>query len=306
MKKLLLMVLSIMSFTALADNTPVKLIVPFGTGGAVGNLAMAIQKTLGPELNRPIVIEYIPGGGGTVGMQRLIRSSPNETVLLVTTSAATINTFKNPAPYDYNDIVPLVYLGRIPFVFVVSQKLNVNSIDDWKKINHSITFASSGVGTATHLAHEYLNLHYKKQLIHVPYKSIGQSLPDLLAGRVDSAMIYVSLIQSYINSGMLNALAIEANERNAKLPNVPTFKELGISDVGNQATFFMFANKTSNTAELKVIQKAMTKILNSPTTNTHFKDIDLEIPTVGIELNSNFFVQERAKLNKILKGISLD
>jgi tripartite-type tricarboxylate transporter receptor subunit TctC len=167
MKKILLIVLSMLSLGASASETPIKLIVPFGPGGAVGNLAHATQKTLSQELGRPIVIEYIPGGGGITGVQRLIKSNPSETVLLITTSSIAINTFKNPVPYDYNNITPVAYLGRIPFLFVVSQKLKVNNLDDWKKLNQSITVASSGLGTATHLAHEYLNLHTKKEVIYM-------------------------------------------------------------------------------------------------------------------------------------------
>lgn len=306
MKKLLLIAL-FLAHSAWAD-TPLKIVVPFVPGGPTDIVARTLQKSLSDEIRRPVIVENRPGGAGVIATNSVINSNPRDIEILITSSAIILNTFKNPVPFQESQLIPVAYLGSTPFVLVSSKKFGVSTFKQWQDLDpkRPITYGTSGIGSATHLVTEYFNQQIPKNMTHVPYKGSGQVLPDLISGNIDFAFLFsVNAVQN-INAGKVIPIAVEAGQRLPELPNVPTFKELGVSDLGNFSWFMLFANQTQNTEELARIQRAIYKILTDPANQDAFKQTGLEITKSKIIPQKNFIDHEKRKMARIIKKIDLE
>jgi tripartite-type tricarboxylate transporter receptor subunit TctC len=308
MKNVLLMLFFIANaITAAYANTTadvIKIVVPFAPGGPTDVVTRELQHILNKELKKPVVIEYHSGAGGTIGNTRVINSPPNETVLIVNTLSYIVSTSNHPPPYQINDLVPIVYLGRIPFVLTTSIRSGITNFNQWKNWSNSITSGSGGVGSSTHLVAEYFNQKMPKNLTHVYYRGSGQLINDLLGGHVDSAFLFSTTAIPHIHLGKLNAIAVDSDRRLDSLPDVPTFKELGITNMGNFSWFMLFSNKTNNTEELNKLQQILIKVLNDQTRSASLKSLGLEWNKTEIVPQKTFITNEKDRIFKLVDHTS--
>jgi len=211
---------------------PIKLIVPFPPGGGTDISARALTGKLAQTVRWTFVVENKPGAGGNLGVEQAIKSPADGYTLVI---GQTSNLAINPAlyaklPYDpLKDLAPVALIVSAPVVLVVAANSPYKSLADLVAAakGRSVTYASPGNGTVSHLSGELLQRAAGVKLTHVPYKGASQALTDTLGGQVDSFMSSVPSALGHIRSGRLHALAVTSAKRSSELPDTPTVAESG-------------------------------------------------------------------------------
>ena len=228
MKILAILVLCLTCTIASAQNFPsraVTIVVPYAPGGTADILGRIVSIKMGEALGQQVIIEYRPGAGGNLGAESVAkRSGPDGyTVLLTATSLASSPSLMRKMPFDpVKDLAPVAGLATIPNIAVVSNGVAAKSIAELLALARAqpgkLTFASSGPGTSNHLAVELFKVVAGVDLLHVPYKSAGQALPDLIAGRVDVMFDLMPSMIGQVKQGKVRGLAVTSARRSAAAP----------------------------------------------------------------------------------------
>jgi tripartite-type tricarboxylate transporter receptor subunit TctC len=212
---------------------PIRLIVPFAAGGNADINGRIVGEVVHKALGQPVVVENRAGAGGGVGAEFAARAAPDGYTLLVGSNGPlTINPIVNAnIGYDsLNDFAPVAMVSYVPHVLIVSNKLGVNSIADLVALSKTrpVSLATSGVGSATHMTLERFKQATGAPIAHVPYKSGGSLLPDVISGNVDGAMTELSTAVELHKGGRARILAVAGAARSKLAPDIPTFDEQGV------------------------------------------------------------------------------
>ena len=224
-----------MSLTAAAQDDfpkkPIRIIVPYPAGGVVDAIARAVGDKLSNKYGQPVIVENKTGAGGAIGTEYVAKSAADGyTLLMVSPSHAVAPLLQKSITWDpVRDFRGVAGFGVIPNVIVVhpssSAKTMAEFVETARKSAMPPTYASSGIGTSSHLTGELLAQSARIPLTHVPYKGQPEAISDLLAGRVDMMPMSTSLALPHINAGKLRPLAVTTATRSLALPNVPTVAE---------------------------------------------------------------------------------
>ncbi|MCC6887807.1 MAG: tripartite tricarboxylate transporter substrate binding protein [Hyphomicrobiales bacterium] len=214
---------------------PVRLLVPYAAGGPSDAGARLITGPLGQSLGGTVFVENRGGAGGLTGTEQVVQGQHDgHTLLLGAIGPLVFIPAARQVQYDVKrDLVPLGLIWQSPLVLVVNPKRGFKSGADlvaYAKANPGkLSVASAGLGTNTHMASELFKREAGIDLLHVPYRSTGAALPDLLSGQVDATISDVALMAPHVRQGNLTALAVTAPERSPLLPEVPSMAEAGLS-----------------------------------------------------------------------------
>jgi tripartite-type tricarboxylate transporter receptor subunit TctC len=210
---------------------PVRIIVGFAAGSTTDTLARLIGQWLSQRLGQQFIIENRPGAGGNVGAEAVVRSTPDGYTLLMVPPAVAANAALYPhLNFDFiRDTDPVAGVVRVPNVVEVNPSVPVKSIPEliaYAKANPGkLSFASAGIGTASHLAGQLFNKMAGVTLQHVPYRGDGPAMADLVAGNVQVGFATMTASIGFIRAGTLRPLAVTTTGRSAALPDVPTVAE---------------------------------------------------------------------------------
>lgn len=300
MKKILAILLvatSVSTSFAVRANESIKLIVPFNAGGPTDVVARIIQTELSNKLSQPIVVENRPGASGAIGTAA-VANNTKETVLLAASTSTLINPILKVSPeYNVNDLIPLVHLGRMPMYLVTAKNFNVKSIKEFQQTMHTpINFATSGPNTATEMSTDLFRKHIKKDIVTIPYRSAGQSIIDTVGGRVDGGFYFYPQIIQLMGDNRVNLLAVEWHTRLPKTPNVPTFKELNMPDVGYNNWNILFVNRAADKNKVDQIRTAMIEILKSKDVVARLQDAGFFVLPDQIVVSKDFMETETKRL----------
>ncbi|MCX7891907.1 MAG: tripartite tricarboxylate transporter substrate binding protein [Burkholderiales bacterium] len=232
---------SIAPAAALAQETyptrPVTLVVPFPPGGVADLTARAIGPSLERALKQRIIVENKPGAGGAVGMAYVAGAKPDGYTLLMALSSISIipeaeRLYGKKPPYEMNQLAPIALVSADPTVLVVRAespwKTAKEFIEDARKRPGKINYGSSGVYGTLHMAMAMLESAAGIQMWHVPYQGAGPAVAALLGGQIDALASGPSAVIGQVKAGKFRVLASWGDKRLASLPDVPTFRELGI------------------------------------------------------------------------------
>jgi tripartite-type tricarboxylate transporter receptor subunit TctC len=214
-------------------SRPIKIVVPFPTGGTSDFTARILAQKLSLSIGQPVVVDNKTGATGTIGADFVAKSTPDGyTLLLTDTSFAIVPGIANKLPYDpIKDFSPIALGIKVPSLLVVNPKLPIQTvkelIDYAKKNPGKVSFGSGGVGTAVHLAGVFLVNLSGADMIHIPYRGAGPAISDVVSGQIQFVIPSIPTVISLVNSGQLRALAITSTKRSDQLPNVPTVGESG-------------------------------------------------------------------------------
>jgi tripartite-type tricarboxylate transporter receptor subunit TctC len=214
-------------------NKPITIVVGFEPGGGTDTTARILQKPLGDQLGQQIVVENRAGAGGNIAVDYVAKAAPDGyTLVLANVGALAVNPHILKTPYDpLKDLTPISMAAVFANVLVVQPALQVNSVADYVKLARAkqdgVTYASSGIGGAGHLAGELLKDMAKANLVHVPYKGGGPAMQGFLGGQVDSFFATPISSISQIRAGKAKAVATTGSKRAALMPEVPTVAESG-------------------------------------------------------------------------------
>jgi tripartite-type tricarboxylate transporter receptor subunit TctC len=278
--------LSLLLFASLAGaqypNRAIKLVVPFPPAGATDVVGRIVAAKLGERLGQPVVVDNKPGAGGTIGSD-LVAKSPADgyTILIATSSTHSIGPVLQKLPYDpIKDFAPITHVANVPNVLVVSPTLAVSSVQELVALAKAkpgqLNFASSGVGTIVHLNAELFRMISGTDIVHVPYKGTALSIPDVASGNI--AMLFDSLasVMPHIKSGKVKPIAVNAQKRQALLPEVPTLTEAGMPQFDRYTWFGMFAPAGTPPEIVSRLQREVVAALQAPDLLERFANVGAE------------------------------
>ncbi len=222
---------------AQAANYPAKairIIVPFSPGGPADFLPRLVGAKLYEMWGQPVVVENRTGAAGNIGMSIGARATPDGYTL---TSAPVGNLAINPHMYAnlsydvFKDFTPITLVSSVQNVLVVNPSVPANNLADLIALARAqpgkLTFGSGGLGSQNHMAGELLKAMARIDILHVPYKGIGDAVASLLGGQISMAFVQISSVKPHIDSGKLRALGVASAQRSPALPNAPTLDEAG-------------------------------------------------------------------------------
>ena len=232
---LALPVLAARAAADIAGGKPISLIVSYPAGGGADLMARLIAPRMAEALGQPVVVENKPGASGTLAAAQVARATPDGATLLLDASSFAVNPalFNNKLPYDTaTAFTPLGVLALYPNVLVCTPSFEAKTVADVLRLARAkpktLAYASSGNGSAQHLAGALFEQLAKVELTHVPYRGGGPALNDVMGGQVPLFFANVASSLGHIQSGRLRPLAVTAKLRCRALPQVPTMDESGV------------------------------------------------------------------------------
>jgi tripartite-type tricarboxylate transporter receptor subunit TctC len=229
----------IASNTALAQGFPsktIRFLVGFAPGGSTDIVARLIAQEMGKNVGQQVVVDNRPGAGSAIAAELTAKAPPDgHTIFACTTGVFAIMPFLySRLGYNHEkDLVPVTQTGSLPYIIVLHPSLPAKNVKEFialaKARPGQINFASSGIGTASHLSAEYFKNEAKLDIVHVPYKGTGNAMADLLAGQV--VLMFDQPVSSlpHVQAGKLKVLGITSLKRFQTLPEIPTVAEQGLT-----------------------------------------------------------------------------
>ena len=247
-------------------NRPVKIVVPFATGGPADNYARFMAQRLQDSLGQTFVVDNKPGAGSVIGTDLAAKAAPDGYTLLLMSNTQTVNETLIPnKPYGLmKDFVGVAPINYSDLVLVVNPTKGMNTLADVIRVAKAqpgkLNYASSGPGTPYHMAGELFKSLAKIDVVHVPYKGSSGARTDVLAGQVDMMFDAVTTMTEQVKAGKVKAVGTTGRVRSDVLPDVPTLNENGVA--GYEATIWLglMAPKGTPKAIVDRLNEAVSKI----------------------------------------------
>lgn len=292
-------------------NKPIRIVVAYAPGGSTDIVARLFAQELGTKLGQPVLVENRAGAGTLIGTESVIKAAPDGYTLFWGTPATVITPLLHKKP-TYNvlkDLQPVTLATTQSMGVLVSDKIGVNSVNDlvkYAKANPGkVNFASSGNGSAQHLAAEALNDAAQINMLHIPYKGAGVALNDLVAGRVDVMITsLVGNMMEQVKEGRIKLIATTGPERSGSMPNIPTVAEGGVPNFGIRTWTAMFAPANTPQDVVAKLNRAMADIKKDGTIQKKIEAQAMDVTVVSPQELSTMLAKEGDFYAAILKKTS--
>jgi len=298
------------AFVNAAEPYPAKvirMIVPYSPGGTGDNIGRAVGAKLGELLGQQVIIDNRPGAGGNIGAEATVRAAPDGyTVVMAATSLASNPALQRKMPFDpLKDLVPVSGCCEVPMIVVVHPSLPVKNIKEFvayaKAYPGKLTYASSGIGTSSHLAAELFRVQTGIDMLHAPYRTDALAMPDLLSGQVPVMFMFQTAALPQVRAGKLRALAVSTAQRSPLAPELPTVAEAGAPGYEFSGWFGIFAPAATPKEIVNKIAAASVKAVQSPELRERLSQQGFMAVASGPEQFADFFRGEVAKWARVVK-----
>ncbi len=296
------------------QGKPITIVVGFVAGGGTDTASRIIAKQLSENLGQPVVVENRAGAGGTIATQFVANAKPDgATLLLGTIGPMAVAPHLMKLGYEpLTDFAPITMGVNFPNVLVVSPSLNIKTFEQFiamaKADPGRLTYASTGVGSAAHLAGELLNQRAGVEIVHVPYKGGSAAMVDLLGGRLSAYYSTPSSAEAHIKSGKVIAIATTGLSRSDILPDVPTVAEMGYPGFNASNWYAFVAPAKTPVAMLDRWNAELVKAITTPEVKAALDKHGLvPEPTTRQQLN-DFIHSESKTWERVVKerGIKME
>ena len=280
--------LALTMFVAAAAAQPylargIRLIVDTSPGGLTDLLARLTGEALAARVGQPVVVENKPGASGNLAADLLIRSPADGYTLMVAAAGnlAVKPLLERSVPFDpLTDLAAVINLADAAHIFVVPANMEARDLAQfiaYARTNPGrVYYGSAGIGSPPHLSLELFGRLAGVKLMHVPYKGIGNALPDMLAGRLQAMSISVGSALPYLKTGQIRPLAAAAKERLASLPDVPTSAQAGLPGWEMSAWFAVFAPKGTPPEVIRLLNQRLQAALDDAKLRQRILDLGAE------------------------------
>ena len=264
-------------------NRTVKIVVAFTAGGTTDILARMIGQRFADKFKQPFIVENKPGGAGNIGTEFVIRSpADGYTIMANSVGPAAVNPSLFAGKINFNavtDLDPIGQIADVPNVLVVHPSTNIKTMEEFLKYAkanpENLNYASTGIGTSSHLSGFLLSSKAGLKAEHIPYKG-AEALKDLLAGRVQFMFATIPSVIQHIKAGKLTAIAVSSRNRSRSMPEVPTVAESGFPGFEAGSWFGFFAPKNTPRDVVQALNKALNEALTD-------KEIDARLVLDGAD-----------------------
>lgn len=291
---------------------PIRWIVNFPPAGAADILSRTLAEYFGNRLGQPIIVENKPGAGGLLGADIVAKARGDAHVVMMSSAAShgIGPVLYKEVPYDpLRDFTHIHLVGTFPTVLAVNGTSTITSVQQLIELARSkpgeVTYGSGGNGTMNHMVGQLLALSAKVQLTHIPYRGSAPAMNDLLGGQIQALMESLPTAIGNFNSGRMRALAVSEAERSPSLPDVPTFREAGFTDV--VATNWFGVSAAADIPR-DVVQRWETEIaaaLQSVQVKEAFGKIGVRTSTLGAAGYTDLVKSELVRWKEVIRAGSI-
>ena len=271
------------TFPAVAQDwprqKPVHIVVGFGPGATTDLVARLVAPKLSESLGQSVIVENKPGAGGNVATQHVKRSTPDGYTILVTSVAYAVNPSLYPnAGYDpFNDFIPVILGPSTPNIITVNPSVPARNLQELIELARKtqLSYASSGIGTTTHLSMERIKMATKVDITHVPYQP-AQAVGAAVAGHTQISSTSMPPAVPQVKGGRVRAIAVTSAQRSPALPEVPTVNEQGLSGFDDLTWTAFFAPAGMPQDLVNRLNSEINRALSAPEVRERLAQLGLE------------------------------
>ena len=270
---------------------PIRVIIPYAAGGTSDIVARSMSEAVAERLGQPFVIDNRGGGATQIGTSAVAKSAPDGHTILLVANTFMIN------PYDsLKDLTPITYAGVTPHTIVVNNDVpakNLKELLDLARLKPgTINYGSVGNGTSFHLGTEELKKLSNTNMVHVPYKGMGQVLADVIPGNIQMAFANTPNAAPLVQAGKLRAVAVAHPSRVHQLPDVPTVAEQGFPGFESNSGFIYFAPGGTPPEVLDRLNAVFVEVLNLPAVKEALTKQGVEVMATTRKQTADFIARE--------------
>jgi tripartite-type tricarboxylate transporter receptor subunit TctC len=291
---------------------PVRIIVPFAPAGSTDITARIVAQKLTDAWRQQVIVDNRAGAGGNIGAEAVARSAPDGyTLLLATTGVMAINhrLYRNLSYDALRDFAPVTQIGALPLILIIHPSLPAKSVKDLVAMGKAkpgaLSYASSGVGSATHMTSELFRMMAGVDIVHIPYKGSGQAMVDLISGQVGLAFDQITSSLPHVESGKLRALAVTSAKRFASVPQLPTVAEAGVRGYESVSWNGIAAPAGTPRDVISRVQEQVARALQSADIKERFFKDGIEGVGSTPEQFEGHIRSERAKWEKVVDSAGI-
>ena len=290
---------------------PITLVVTYPPGGGADAMARLIAPKLGEALGQNVIVENKPGAGGQIGASSVAKAVPDGHTLMLDASSFAVNPSLYPKlPYDPDKAFRTIgVIALFPNVVLVNAQFPAKNVSELitaaRAKKDTVSFASSGNGSAQHLAGALFESVAKVDMVHVPYKGGGPALNDVIGGQVPLFFGNLASTLPHIQGGKLRALAVTSAKRSLILPDVPTLAEAGLSGAEVYEWNAVFAPAATPEAVVSKLSAALKKALDAPDVKARIAQLGGEIQKGDSDAAQRFVREQTALWARVVKSSAI-
>lgn len=296
-------------------SKPVRMVVPFAPGSTPDILARSVGERLTTALKQTFLVENRPGAGGNIGTNAVAKAAGDGYTIGVSITGPLVNNavLYPKLPYDpFKDLAPVTLAAIQPNVLVVSSELGVDNVKQFfdllRRNPGKYNYASVGAGTVAHLSMELIKNKTNTYIVHIPYNSSPAAVTSMLSGDTQMASLAPSAVLPQVRAGRLKALAVTTAERFSTLPDLPTFREIGIPEVVATAWIGIVVPASTPAPLVARINEAFVAALKDPQVVERLRGQGMETVGNSPQAFARFMQDELARWGPVIKrsGVTFD